>query len=65
MVLPWHYSQYGLHRVQRTVIEQLLRGFNAAMKHVAESIDPRDLQETLQLKIASLGEKRPRKGIDP
>lgn len=54
VVLPWHYPQDGLHRVERAILVRLLRGFDATMKHVAQSIDPRDLQETLQLKIALL-----------
>lgn len=52
MLLARHHPEDGLHREERPVLVRLLRGFDAAVKHVAQSIDPRDLQETLRLKIA-------------
>lgn len=66
VLLPRHHPQHGLHREERPVFVRLLRGFDATMKHVAQSIDPRDLQETLQLKIALRPRKNARaRGIDP
>lgn len=44
VVLPRHHPQDGLHRVQRTVVEQFFRRLDAPVQHVPQPVDPRDLQ---------------------